>query len=74
MGIGADTADTLHEEPGIFGITPFKDIFQAAIHLAGRPCFSDFSSIYLDIYSQVTLNAGYRINGNSFTHMFSSLG
>jgi hypothetical protein len=66
---GADTADALDEQPRIARISAFEDVLQATIHLAGGPCLGNLASINFDIYSQVTLDPGDRINGDSLSHV-----
>jgi hypothetical protein len=69
MDGGADPADTLHEKPCIARVTAFQDGLQATVHLTGRPCLGNLPFIHFDIYPEVTLDPGYRINGDSLSHV-----
>jgi hypothetical protein len=73
MDVRSDPAGALHEMLGIPWIAALKDDFDAAEHLPGAPGVNDFASGHLDFDSQVALDAGYRINDNSLSHMISSI-
>ena len=69
------TTNTLHDHPSIARIRPFYNILHAAPHCSCRPCVSDDAIFNFTINTQVTFNAGNRINCNTFfiCHAFSPL-
>jgi hypothetical protein len=69
MNVRSDPAGALHEMLGIPRIAPLQNDFNPTEHLPGAPGVNDFSSGHLDFDSQVALDAGYRINYNSFSHI-----
>jgi hypothetical protein len=71
MDVGSDPAGALHEMLGVPRITPLKDDFDAAEHLPGAPGVDDFASGHLDFNPKVALDAGYRIDDDSLSHMVS---
>jgi hypothetical protein len=73
MDVRSDPAGALHEMLGIPGIAPLQNNFDAPEHLSGAPGVDDFASGHLDFDLEVTLDAGYRINYNSLSHMVSSI-
>jgi hypothetical protein len=71
MDVRSDPAGALHEMLGIPRITPLENDFNAAEHLPGAPGVNDFASGHLDLDAEVPLDAGYRIDDDSLSHMVS---
>ncbi len=64
----AHAADALCEGPGIARVAPLQNDLDAAHHGAGRPGLCNAIAIHLRLDAQVPLDAGYRINNDTFTH------
>jgi hypothetical protein len=71
MDVRSDPAGALHEMLGIPRISSLQDDFDAAEHLPGAPGVDDFASGHLDLDAEVPLDAGYRIDDDSLSHMIS---
>ena len=69
MDVRSDPAGALHEMLCIPRVAPLQYDFNAAKHLPGAPGVNDFSASHFDLDPHVALDASYRINHYSFSHI-----
>jgi hypothetical protein len=73
MGQRSDPAGSLHEMMGVSRIATLEDKLDAAEHLPGTPGIFHPAALYLYFDPKVAFYSCNRVNGNSRTHVDSSL-
>ncbi|MNH79138.1 hypothetical protein D3C73_314560 [compost metagenome] len=68
MNGGADPADALHYHPSIARVVALDDLLHPAPHGAGRPGFGDDAAFDFAVNTQVPLNAGDGVYGDTLAH------
>ncbi len=65
---GTDPTDALHYHPGIARVVALDDLFHPAPHGAGWPGFGHFSAFDFTVNTQVPLDAGDGVYGDTLAH------